>query len=274
MGALKLKLNDGNGIPQVGLGLWKVYLGVVARRAVRYALDAGYRHFDTAQIYLNEQHLGTALADSDIPRDQIFITTKIWNKNQSEDRMMPSFEKSLEKLQTDYVDLLLLHFPVTETRRDAWKRMEQIHKSGQAKSIGVSNYTIRHLKELLAECKVKPAVNQVEIHVFLQQPELIEFCRKNDIVVEAYSPLAHGVSRGMDSPVLLRIGEKHGKTAAQIMLRWCLQKGTVVLPKSTHKDRIKENIEIFDFSLDKVDMQEIANLNKDFRTAWDPTDVE
>lgn len=268
----KVKLNDGNEIPQVGLGLWKIYLGVVARRAVNYALDNGYRHFDTAQIYLNEQHLGKAISEAGIPREEIFITTKVWNQNQSEKRMLPSFEKSLEKLRTDYVDLLLLHFPVSETRRDAWKRMEEIKKSGRAKSIGVSNYTIRHLKELLSECRIKPAVNQVELHVFLQQQELIGYCKENDIVIEAYSPLVHG--NGMDNPVLQAIAEKHRKSVAQVMIRWCIEKGAVPLPKSTHKDRIKENIEVFNFSLDSEDMLKISKLDKDFRTAWDPTRVE
>ncbi len=264
-------MGDGREIFQIGLGLWKMYLGVVCRRAVRYGLEAGYRHFDTAQVYLNEQHLGAAIDDSDVPREEVFITTKVWNGNQGADKMLPGFEKSLKKLRTDYVDLLLLHYPVKETRAEAWGRMEEIYKSGRAKSIGVSNYTINHLEELLTQCKVKPAVNQVELHVYLQQPELIKFCKKNDILIEAYSPMAHG--HGMDEPVLQKIAQKHSKTVAQIMIRWCIERGAVPLPKSTHKERIQENMDVFDFSLDPEDMADIAMLDSGMRTCWDPTDT-
>ncbi|MBI2009332.1 aldo/keto reductase [Candidatus Saccharibacteria bacterium] len=266
-----LKMNTGAKIPQVGLGLWIVLPGFVAKKAVRSALDADYRHFDTAQAYHNEQHLGAALKESGIDRGEVFITTKIRTTNLGSDDIIPSFEKSLDKLQTDYVDLLLIHFPVTETRKAAWQKLEEIHKSGRAKAIGVSNYMVSHLEELLKECTVKPAVNQVELHVFLQMTELVDYCKKKGIIVEAYSPLAHG--HGMDDPVLQKIAKKHGKTTAQIMLRWCLEIGTVPLPKSTHKDRIKENIDIFDFKLDIGDMAELKKLDRGFRTCWDPTNV-
>lgn len=271
-----LKMNNGKTIPQVGLGLWQVLPGFVARKTVKSGLDAGYRHFDSAQVYRNEQHLGKALKDCGIARKEVFITTKIASNsvggnNQKKDKLLPSFERSLEKLQTDYVDLLLLHFPRPETRQAAWPIMEQIYKSGRAKSIGVSNYMVRHLDELLASCKVKPAVNQIELHVFLQMPDVVEFCQKNGIVVEAYSPLAHG--KGMDDPVLSKIAKKHGKTNAQIMLRWCIEIGVVPMPKSTHSERIKENFEIFDFKLDDKDMKAIKGLERNMRTCWDPTKV-
>ena len=266
-----IKLNNGTVIPQVGLGLWRVKNEAECKASVRAALEVGYTHFDTAQIYGNEQFLGAALTEAGAKREDIFITTKIWNENQYWTDIDPSFEESLQKLQTDYVDLLLLHFPVTELRRPAWRKMERIYQSGQAKAIGVSNYTIRHLQELLDENEVVPAVNQVELHVYLQQPELVEFCQQNGIVVEAYSPLAHG--EGLDNEVLAAIGKKHGKSNAQIMLRWCVQKGMVVLPKSVHADRIRENMELFDFELDPDDLQRIAGLEKDFRTCWDPTHV-
>ncbi|MBI2589244.1 aldo/keto reductase [Candidatus Saccharibacteria bacterium] len=266
-----LKMNNEQKIPQVGLGLWMNKDGEACRQSVKFALEAGYRHFDSAQAYDNEQFLGEAIKKGGVPREELFITTKILNDNQWWNDIIPSFEKSLENLQTDYVDLLLLHFPVTETRRPAWRRMEEIYKSGRAKSIGVSNYMIHHLEELLKEGDIKPAVNQVELHVFLQQPELVKFCQKNDIVVEAYSPLAHG--NGMDDPVLASIAKKHGKSTAQIMIRWCIEMGTVPLPKSTHQGRIKENIDIFNFKLDKQDMADIAKLDRDFRTCWDPTHV-
>lgn len=268
----KLQMSSGTEIPQVGLGLWQIKNAKECKDAVLWGLEAGYTHFDSAQIYGNEQYLGDALQESGVKRADVFVTTKIWNRNQSEAKLDKSFGDSLDKLQTNYVDLLLLHFPVSDTRQDAWPIMEAIHETGRARAIGVSNYTIRHLQELLETCSVKPAVNQVELHIYLQQPELVAYCKSNDIVVEAYSPLAH--AHGIDSPVLQRLADKHGKTAAQIMLRWCTQQGTVPLPKSTHKERILENIDIFDFELDAADMSELGSLNKDMRTAWDPTDEQ
>ncbi|MFA5004283.1 MAG: aldo/keto reductase [Candidatus Saccharimonadales bacterium] len=266
-----LKLNNGTVIPQVGFGLWLNKDEQECKRSVRWALEAGYTHFDTAQIYRNEQFLGSVLREAGADRKKLFITTKIWNDNFFWDDIEPSLEESLKNLQTDYVDLLLLHFPVTETRRPAWRKMEMIYKSGKAKAIGVSNYTIEHLEELLRENEVVPAVNQVELHVFLQQPELLDYCNQHGIVVEAYSPLAHGVD--MDDETLQSLAEKHNKTAAQIMLRWCIQKSLVVLPKSVHADRIRQNFGLFDFGLDDTDMQKISGLEKGLRTCWDPTHV-
>lgn len=268
----KVALNSKVSIPQIGLGLWKVILPKAVDRMVQAAIEDGYRHFDTAQIYGNEAFLAKALAKNGIKREEIFITTKIWNLNQSESRQQKSLDRSLKRLNTDYVDLLLLHYPVTKTRRGAWRRMEQIYAAGQAKAIGVSNYTIKHLEELLNECEVKPMVNQVELHVFLQQPELLAFCRKHGVIVEAYSPLAHG--HGLDNAVLQEIADKHNKTTAQVMLRWCIQQGTVPLPKSTHPKRIAANIDIFDFELDKKDMAAIKELDKNLRTCWDPTGTQ
>ena len=266
-----VKLNNGTKIPALGLGLWRMKQKEECIKAVHAALDAGYRHFDTAQIYGNEAFLGEALAKSKVPRKELFITTKLWNENQDWDWVVPTFEESLKNLQTDYADLFLVHFPVTELRRPAWRKMEELAKSGRAKAIGVSNYTIRHLEELLNECSIKPAVNQVELHVYLQQPELVEFCKQHDILVEAYSPLTHG--EGMDNPVLAEVGQKYGKTPAQVMIRWCIEQGAVPLPKSVHADRIKENLDVFGFKLDKADLQKLAKLNRDFRTCWDPTHV-
>ena len=239
--------------------------------AVKSALEVGYTHFDTAQIYSNEAFLGRALQEAGADRSKLFITTKIWNDNQFWDDIGPSFEQSLHNLQTDYVDLLLLHFPVTETRRPAWRKLEQIVAGGRVKAIGVSNYTITHLEELLREGSVKPVVNQVELHVFLQQPELVQFCQDNDILVEAYSPLAHG--NGLDNPVLAGLAQKHGKTPSQVMIRWCIERGTVPLPKSVYADRINENFNVFDFSLDEADMKLLAGLNTGYRTCWDPTHI-
>jgi len=266
-----VKLANGTSIPPIGFGLWLMKDKAECVTAVQAALKVGYRHFDTAQRYENEAFLGETLARSGIEREQLFITTKIAIENMRWPVLIPSFEQSLKYLQTDYVDLLLLHFPATEWRRPAWRRIEELAKTKQVRAVGVSNYTITHLEELLHETNVKPLVNQVELHVYLQQPELLEFCRKHDIVVEAYSPLAHG--HGIDNIVLRRVAKKYGKTPAQVMLRWCIEVGTVPLPKSTHPDRIKENFEIFDFKLDKDDMAELVKLESGIRTAWDPTHV-
>ena len=256
-------------IPNVGFGLWKNKDEAECIASVEMALKAGYTHFDTAQVYDNEDFLAAGIKKAGVDRKDVFIATKIRVENFL--RVEKSFENSLKALDTDYVDLLLLHFPVTVLRHNAWKKVEAIHKAGKAKTIGVSNYTIRHLQGLLRDCKIKPAVNQVELHVFLQQPELVQFCKDNGIVVEAYSPLAHG--QGLDDLTLVEIGKKHGKTSTQIMLRWCIEVGTIPLPKSTHQERIEQNIDIFDFQLDEEDMTKIKGLEKNLRTCWDPTHV-
>jgi diketogulonate reductase-like aldo/keto reductase len=266
-----LSLGEGAMIPHIGFGMWQMEDEASCKQAVRWALKAGYTHFDTAQYYRNERWLGDVLHEDDVPRDSVFITTKIANSNFGEDKLVPSFEQSLRDLQTSYVDLLLLHFPVTDLRQRAWPILEQLHHQGKAKHIGVSNYTVRHLEELLKTCKVKPAVNQVELHVFLQQPELRTYCQQHDIRVEAYSPLVHG--QNMDNDVLQTIADKHHKSVAQIMLRWCIEQDLIPLPKSLHEQRIKQNIDVFDFELNQSDLTRIAQLNRNYRTCWDPTDV-
>lgn len=271
MNTSDLKLNNGAEIPQIALGLWKNKDEAECKETVKTALEIGYRHFDSAQYYDNEAYVEAAVKESTVDREDVFVTTKIAVKNFGYKRTIKSFEKSLVNLQMDYVDLLLLHFPVSVLRGRSWKALEQIYKEGKAKSIGVSNYTIRHLEELLKDCQVKPAINQVELHVYLQQPELLRFCADKGIVVEAYSPLAH--NNGLDNPVLAEIAVKHQKTAAQIMIRWCIEVGTVPLPKSTRKERLQENLNVFDFSLDAEDMAKLKMLNKNLRTCWDPTRV-
>ena len=258
-------------MPRLGLGLWRVTKQKELDEAIKTALKSGYTHFDSAQVYGNEAMLGAALKKARVKREDMFITTKLWNDNQWDNDVDPSFDESLKKLQMDYVDLFLVHFPVTQTRRMAWMRMEEIYKSGKAKAIGVSNYTVRHLEELLQWCDEPPMVNQVELHVFLQQPDLVDFCKKHDIVVQAYSPLAHG--HRMDDPVLKEIADKHDKSVAQVMIRWCLEKGTVPLPKSVTPERIKENVDVFDFDLDADDMDKLDHLDDNYRTCWDPTNV-
>ena len=266
-----VKLNNGVEIPGLGLGLWKVTNQKDLDDAVKSALKSGYTHFDSAQKYDNEAMLGQALKEQGVDRKKIFITTKIWNNNFWPGDLEESFEQSLKNLQTDYIDLLLLHFPVTETRRMAWTGLENLLRQDKVKAIGVSNYTIKHLEEMKRYFKILPAVNQVELHVFLQQPELLKYCKEQGIVVEAYSPIAHG--HGLDNKILIEIANKHSKSTAQIMVRWCLEVGTVPLPKSTNQDRIAENIDVFDFELDETDMAKLKLLDQDLRTCWDPTNV-
>lgn len=264
-------LNDGHTIPTVGLGLWQVKDDAAFRTAFQAGIEAGYSHFDSAQAYGNENLLGEEWQKAGVKRDDIFITTKIRVENMTIGHTAQSFEKSLENLQTEYVDLILLHFPVSLVRKKAWQALEKIYAAGQAKSIGVSNFTVKHLEEMKEYAKVTPAVNQVELHVFLQQPELIEYCRKHNIVIEAYSPLAH--AKDMNEPVIQDVAKKHSKSYAQVMLRWCIQKDLVVLPKSVTPERIQQNIDIFDFELDDEDMTKLARLDRDLRTCWDPTHI-
>jgi diketogulonate reductase-like aldo/keto reductase len=267
----KIKLADNNQMPQVGLGLWQSTDEDAFINAFNVAIEAGYRHFDTAQAYSNEQMLGKAWKASGIKRSDLFITTKINIKNFSKNKVASSFRESLEKLQTDYVDLLLLHFPVTVLRKNAWTALEEIHSSNQAKSIGVSNYTTRHLEELFEYAKTKPVVNQVELHIFLQQPELRQFCKQNNIQVEAYSPLAR--AHILDNPVVQKIADKHSKTYTQVMLRWLIDNDLVIIPKSVTPSRIRENIDLFDFKLDKQDLDELEKVDKDKRFCWSPVHV-
>jgi diketogulonate reductase-like aldo/keto reductase len=266
-----IELPDGHSIPQIGLGLWKV-----SEEEFNTSFDAavasGYRHFDTAQVYGNEQFLGKAWKRHQLRREDLFITTKIRVEAIAVGKTESKFEESLKRLQTSYVDLLLLHFPVPVMRERAWKSLEKFKASGKAKTIGVSNYTIKHLEQMKKYATEMPSVNQVELHVFLQQPELVDYCRQHNIILEAYSPLAHARA-GADEPVLQEIAQKHGKTFAQIMLRWCVQSGFVVLPKSVTPSRVQENSEIFDFELDDADLEKLKALDRDLRTCWDPTHI-
>lgn len=266
-----LILANGVEIPQFGLGTWKVTDETEYQTMFDAAVTAGYRHFDTAQIYGNEQMLGTAWQAAGLSRDEIFITTKIFIQNFGPKKLKSTFQDSLNKLSVDYTDLLLLHFPVTIIRKKAWLALEELYAAGQTKAIGVSNYTIKHLEEMKKYASVMPHVNQVELHVFLQQPELLKYCRDNGIVVEAYSPLAH--AKANDDPIVAEIAAAHGKTYAQIMLRWCVEEGLVVIPKSVTPSRIQENAEIFDFKLTADDMAKLSTCDRDLRTCWSPVHV-
>lgn len=267
----EITLRDGSAIPQVGLGLWKVTDKNELVRSVEAAAKAGYRHFDTAEAYGNEQMLPPALKDAGLKREDVWITTKIAVNNFGHGKALAAFDVSLKKLKTDHVDLILLHFPVPILRKKSWQALEEIKAAGKTKSIGVSNYTIRHLEEMKDYAKELPVVNQVELHVFLQQPELLGYCKEHGIAVEAYSPLAHG--RVMDDPVVTNIATKYHKTYAQIMLRWCIERGLIVLPKSVTPERVQQNIDIFDFKLDADDMQQLSGLDRNLRTCWSPVHI-
>jgi len=264
----RLTMNDGNSIPALGLGVWQTPSGSVCESAVLAALEAGYRHIDTAAIYGNEDSVGSAIRKSGIPREQIFVTTKLWNEHHGDP--VRAFNGSLRHLGLDYLDLYLIHFPVRE-RNESWKVMEQIAKDGAARSIGVSNFTIRHLDQLLSRSSKVPVVNQVEMHPFLYQKELIEYCRAKNILVEAYSPLTHG--QRLKDRRLGVIAQTYSKSPAQILIRWGLQHGMVSLPKSVHRERIIENAQL-DFEISPSDMLQLDALNENLRTCWDPTNAE
>ncbi len=258
-------------MPVIGLGVWQAK-GDEAVQAVEWALEAGYRLIDSAKIYGNEREVGRAIRRSGIKREELFVTTKLWNSDQGYESAMRAFDVSLEALGLDYIDLYLIHWPISQFRKESWRALERIASSGRCRAIGVCNYTIEHLEELRKYSTIKPAINQVEFHPFLYQNELLEYCQKNNIQLEAYSPLVHG--ERLSDVRITEIAKRNNKSNAQVMLRWGIQHGTVVIPKSINSNRIKENIDIFDFELGKEEMQILDSLNEDFRTCWDPTDVK
>ncbi len=264
-------LAGGVEMPVLGLGVYQSRPGAETRDAVRAALDLGYRHVDTARVYGNERDVGDAIAASGVPRDEVFVTTKLWNADHGYDAALRACDASLDRLGTDRADLYLVHWPVEEMRQETWRAMERILAEGKARAIGVSNYTVRHLEELLAHANVPPSVDQVELHPFLQQRALRDFCTRHGIRVEAYSPLVKG--RRMDDPVLARVARRHGRTPAQILVRWCIEQEIVVIPKSVRAERIGENADVFGFGLDAEDRVALDALDEGYRTSWDPTRV-
>lgn len=268
-----IKLNTGAQIPVLGFGTWKIWPNGSAQKAVEQALEAGYRHIDTARVYGNEKGVGRGIKASGIDRKDIFVTTKLWSGNKDYESGLKAFDESLGRLGLDYVDLYLIHFPSTGKRQESWKALEQIHKNGKARAVGVSNYTVKHLEELLSGSSMVPAVNQVEFHPFLykDQEQLINFCKKQGIVLEAYSPLAHG--KRLHEPLLTEIAALYHRSTAQILLRWSIQHGTVPIVKTTHQERMAENLAVFDFELNDETMKAIDNLSDGTRTCWDPTNV-
>ena len=268
----KFKMNNGVEIPQFGLGVYLTKSGNECINAVTWALETGYRHIDTAKAYGNEKEVGEAVRNSGIKREEIFITTKLWNDDHGYDSALKAFDKSLKTLNTGYIDLYLIHWPVPEKRKDSWKAMEKIYESGQCRSIGVSNYMIKHLEELFTYANVIPAINQVEFSPYIYNKELLDTCIKHNIILEAYSPLTR--KEKLKDPKLVDIAKKHSKTTAQILIRWAIEHELVVIPKSANKNRIIENASIFDFELDKTDMEILDNFDEDYRVAWDPTKID
>jgi len=266
-----VKLNSDVRMPILGLGVYQSPPGRVTRNAVNLALRVGYRHVDTARIYGNEADVGAAVRESGVPRGDLFVTTKLWNSDQGYDSTLRACEASLKRLGLDYLDLYLVHFPVPDVRKESWRAMETLLKKGRCRAIGVSNFTIRHLEELIEESHVIPSVNQVELHPFLYQKELLKYCQDRGIQVEAYSPLARG--ERLQDPRIASLATKYSKSPAQLMIRWGIEHGLVVIPKSTREERIRENSQVFDFDISDDDMRSLDSLDEDLRLNWDPTNI-
>jgi diketogulonate reductase-like aldo/keto reductase len=267
-----VRLHNGIEMPQFGLGVWRSEPGAETEQAVRWAIEAGYRHIDTAAIYQNEASVGKAVAECGIPRADVFVTTKVWNSDQGYDSTLRAFQASLDKLGTDYVDLYLVHWPVKGKFKDTWRAFEQLYEEGRAKAIGVSNFLVHHLEDLLGSAKVKPMVNQVEFHPRLQQPKLLAFDHKNGITHEAWAPIMKG--RVNDIPEIKTIAGKHKKTPIQVTLRWELQKGVVTIPKSVNRDRIVSNADVFDFELNASEMAAMDGLDREERVGPHPDEID
>jgi diketogulonate reductase-like aldo/keto reductase len=265
-------LNNGVIMPWLGFGVFLMEEGRETEGSVRKALEVGYRSIDTATIYENEAGVGKAIADSGIPREEIFVTTKVWNSDQGYERTLRVFDESLKKLNMDYVDLYLIHWPVKGRSLDTWKALEKLYEDGVVRAIGLSNYRIRHIKDILAVCNVKPTVNQVEFHPQLRQAELHHFCIENQIQLEAWAPLMQG--RGLSLPEIIEISQKHDKTPAQVLIRWDLQHAVVTIPKSSTPERIAANADVFDFKLSEEDMARIDSLNLEQQAVEYPDDID
>ena len=253
-------LNNGIRMPILGFGTYRLSTGAETREAILHALRTGYRLIDTASIYENEKDIGEAIRASEIPREKIFLTTKLWITDHGYDAALTACRRSLRALGMDYIDLYLIHWPEGGKRKETWRAMVRLLEKGLCRAIGVSNYSINHIKEILLDSPVIPAVNQIEVNPFHHEKDIISFCSKHRIQVQAYSPLAKG-SR-LHDPLLLAVAAKYGKTPAQLCIRWALQKKTAALPKSSHAKRIAENARVFDFSIAPVDMETLDSLSR------------
>jgi len=264
-----LTLNNGVEMPRFGLGVWQAKTGSEVRNAVRWALEAGYRHLDTARIYGNERDVGAVLREGIVPREDVFVTTKLWNGDQGYETTKQAFAASLRDLGLDHVDLYLMHWPVEGKRLESWRAMEELLATGGARAIGVSNFLEHHLDQLLETAAVVPAVNQVEFSPFLYQRALLEYCRERGIQLEAYSPLTRG--RRLDDPTVAAVAARHGTSTAQVLIRWALQHDLVVIPKSVTRGRVLANADVFGFELGADDMAALDALDEGSHFAWDPS---
>ena len=262
-----MTLNNGIEMPRFGLGVFKAEAGSESENAVRWALEAGYRAVDTAALYRNEAEVGKIVNAGIVPREDVFVTSKVWVDNLSYEGTKAAFDESMSKLGLDYVDLYLVHWPVNDWK-GAWKALEEIYKTDRVRAIGVSNFLEHHLDELLDMAEVPPAVNQIEFHPYLQQPNLQAYCRDKNIALTAWAPIMKG--RVMEVPTLVEIGEKYGKSAVQVTLRWMLQIGVITIPKSARKERIADNANIYDFELTDAEIQAINALDKNERIGPHP----
>lgn len=254
-------------MPLFGLGVFQSAVGTETEEAVRYALNAGYKHIDTAAIYANEREVGKIVSAGILPREEIFVTSKVWISDFGYEGTKKAFDKSMDTLGLDYLDLYLIHWPVNDWQ-GAWRALEEIYQEGRVKAIGVSNFLEHHLTELLDICNIRPMVNQYEMHPYLQQPSLREFCEANEIRVTAWAPIMKG--RVLNVPELVAIGEKYNKNAVQVTLRWLLQLGVIAIPKSVNQNRIENNADVYDFELSDEDMATISTLDKDERVGPHP----
>lgn len=261
-------LHNGVKMPQLGFGVFKVKEGGEVVEAVKAALAAGYRSIDTAAVYGNEEGVGQAIRESGIPREQLFITTKVWNADQGYESTLAAFETSRQKLGLDYLDLYLIHWPVKGKYKETWRALEKLYKDGVVKAIGVSNFQVHHLEDLAQDSANVPTVNQIELHPLLTQQELRDYCAKHSIYVEAWSPLMQG--NNLDDPILVELAKAHGKSVAQIILRWHLQHNIIVIPKSVTAKRIEENAALYDFELSPAEMARIDSMNRNRRFGADP----
>jgi len=262
-------LNDGVTIPRIGLGVLRVPADD-AQLSVRTALESGYRSVDTAAVYGNEDGVGRGIRESGVARDDVFLTTKVWNTNHGYQETLDAFQKSIERLNVDYVNLYLIHWPMAHLGKfpDTWRALQEIKRQGLARSIGVSNFLVKHLEQLATESDAMPSVNQIELHPHMQQNELRAYHAEHGITTEAWSPLGQG--QLLEDATLAQIAQEHGKSVAQIILRWHMQLGNVAIPKSSNPERIRQNIDVFDFELSADEMTIIANLNQDRRIGSHP----
>ncbi|USK75873.1 aldo/keto reductase [Peribacillus frigoritolerans] len=266
-----ITLHNGVKMPQLGFGVFKVKNGNETVESVKKAIEVGYRAIDTAAIYENEEGVGQAIRECGVPREELFITSKVWNTEQGYETTLKAFEDSLNRLGLEYLDLYLIHWPGKDKYLETWRALEKLYKDGKVKSIGVSNFHVHHLENLLANSEVKPVVNQIELHPLLTQVEIRDYCAKHEIKVESWSPLGRG--NLLEEPTINHIAKKHGKCSAQVLIRWHLQHDLVVIPKSITPSRIKENAQVFDFSLSLNEMNQIDALNKNERFGSNPDEL-